>query len=156
MMGVGGYESGLSCSCLTWWVLAYLPILFLSSFSHTPSSGYCPWGCGCQLSRPALFQIKIISYNGWLTTNKNFPPGFKTLLKRNTASGWLGTQCRQEKELTMEKEEELEEMKDFPSETSNCWKERFVAWCVFVQWLIMSSDISTPTTWERTNILHQL
>ena len=63
-----------------------------------------------------------------LTTNRNLPPGWRTLLKRDTASGWLGTQCRQEKELTMEKELELEEMNDFPSDTFSCWKDRLAVW----------------------------
>jgi len=59
-----------------------------------------------------------------LTTNKNFPPSDSTLLKRLTAAGTSGTQWRQEKEVTREKVDLLEEMKESPWFTSSCWNER--------------------------------
>ena len=49
----------------------------------------------------------------------------------------------------MEKEDVLDDMKDSPSETFNCWKERLSDLSVSVQWVIMSSDMSTPTTCSR-------
>ena len=83
-----------------------------------------------------------------LTTNRNWPPLSSTLLNRDTVAGMLGTQCRQEKEVTREKEAELAEMKEAPCEESSCWNVMLGAlgwWCCW-QWAIMSSEMSTPTT----------
>ena len=81
-----------------------------------------------------------------VTTNKNFPPGLRTLLKSETVVGMSGTQCRQEKEVTREKEEECEDVKEPPWEVSSLWKVMPGAWWCWPQWLIISSEMSTPTT----------
>ena len=62
-----------------------------------------------------------------------------------------GTQWRQEKEVRQEKLARLEEMKDSALVTSSWVKERLEVlvgdvWCVDWQCVIISSDISTPTT----------
>ena len=68
-----------------------------------------------------------------------------------TAAGMSGTQWRQEKEVRQEKLARLEEMKDSALVTSSWVKERLEVlvgdvWCVDWQCVIISSDISTPTT----------
>ena len=56
------------------------------------------------------------------------PPGFRTLLKKLMAAGWSWTHWRQQKEVTREKEERWEEVKESPWVTSSWWKEVLGAW----------------------------
>ena len=67
-------------------------------------------------------------------------------MKSETVVGMSGTQCRQEKEVTREKEEECEDVKEPPWEVSSLWKVMPGAWWCWPQWLIISSEMSTPTT----------
>ena len=68
------------------------------------------------------------------------------MLKSATVVGMSGTQCRQEKDVTREKEEECEDVKEPPWEVSSLWKVMPGAWWCWPQWLIISSEMSTPTT----------
>ena len=73
------------------------------------------------------------------------------MLKSETVVGMSGTQCRQEKEVTREKEEECEDVKAPPWEVSSLWKVMPGAWWCWPQWLIISSEMSTPTTCHTQN-----
>ena len=64
-----------------------------------------------------------------------------------------GTQCRQEKDVTREKEEECEDVKEPPWEVSSLWKVMPGAWWCWPQWLIISSEMSTPTTCHTPYIM---
>ena len=69
----------------------------------------------------AKFSFSLLLILLSLTTNRNWPPLSSTLLNKDTVAGMLGTQCRQEKEVTRENEAALAEMKEDPCEESSCW-----------------------------------